>query len=220
VIPPEQDAAFVCAMENVLAVYERPYDERFPVVCLDEQPKQLIAETRQTHQCSDGTVLVDYEYERKGTASIFMSFEPLGGKRFITVHDQHTHKEWASVVADLVENRYAGAEKITLVGDNLSTHKLASLYKAFPAERARAIVKKLEMVYTPKHGSWLNMAECELSVLTRVGIADRVADKETLCNQCSAFEQRRNETANKADWQFTTSDARIKLKRLYPIFNT
>jgi DDE superfamily endonuclease len=127
VIPPEQDAVFVCAMENVLAVYERPYDERFPVVCLDEQPKQLIAETRQTHQCSDRTVLVDYQYERKGTASIFMSFEPLGGKRFITVHDQHTHKEWASVVADLVENRYAGVEKITLVGDNLSTHKLASL---------------------------------------------------------------------------------------------
>jgi DDE superfamily endonuclease len=205
-------------MEQVLAVYERPYDERHPVVCLDEQPKQLIAETRLPRVCSDGTRLYDYEYERKGTASIFMAFEPLGGKRFLSVHERHTHKEWASVVADIVEKHYATAEHITLVMDNLSTHNLASLYKAFPAPRARAIASKITIVFTPKHGSWLDMAESELSVLTRTGLAHRIADIETLKQQCEAFENRRNALQTKADWQFTTSDARIKLKRLYPVF--
>jgi DDE superfamily endonuclease len=205
-------------MEQVLAVYERPYDERHPVVCLDEQPKQLIAETRLPRVCSDGTRLYDYEYERKGTASIFMAFEPLGGKRFLSVHEHHTHKEWASVVADIVEKHYCEAEHITLVMDNLSTHKLASLYKAFPAPRAHAIASKITIVFTPKHGSWLDMAESELSVLTRTGLAHRIADIETLKQQCADFENRRNALQTKANWQFTTSDARIKLKRLYPVF--
>lgn len=206
-------------METVLTVYERPYDEQHPVVCLDEQPKELIAETRAPRQCSDGTVLYDYEYERRGTASIFMAFEPLDGKRFVSVHERHTHKEWASVVADIVEKRYPTAKHITLVMDNLSTHKPESLYKAFPAERARSIANKITILYTPKHGSWLNMAECELSVLTRVGISHRVADIAALQNQCTAFEVRRNAAGATADWQFTTHDARTKLKRLYPAFH-
>lgn len=207
-------------MEQVLEVYQRPYDESHPVVCLDEQPKQLIAEARVPRQCSDGTMLHDYEYERKGTASIFMTFEPLGGKRFLSVYEQHTHKQWANVVADLVENRYANASHLTLVMDNLSTHSLASLYKAFPAPRAQAIARKITITYTPKHGSWLNMAECELSVLTRVGLEERIDTLEKLKQQCHDFEQRRNIAATKANWQFTTPDARVKLKRLYPVFDT
>jgi hypothetical protein len=213
---PEVGADFVCAMEEVLAVYEQPYDAIHPKVCLDESPRQLIGETRTSFTDEHGVQHSDYEYTRNGTADLYMVVEPLGGRREVLIKDQHTRRDWAEVVAHLVEEMYPSAEKITLIQDNLSAHKKSALYELFAPERARAILEKLEFVFTPKHGSWLNMAEIELSVLTRQGLAMRVETKEQLIQQCTDWYETRNGKMSRVDWQFTTKDARIKLKRLYP----
>ncbi len=206
----------MCAMEEVLEVYERPYDEREPVVCLDESPRQLIGEKREPYTDVKGVEHVDYEYTREGTADLYMVVEPLAGRREVTVTDQHTRLDWGKVVAHIVEEMYPSADRITLVQDNLSAHKKSALYELFEPERARAILDKIEFVFTPKHGSWLNIAEIELSVLVRQGIKQRVASKNELETQVKAWYENRNEKASKVDWQFATKDARVKLKRLYP----
>jgi transposase len=203
-------------MEEVLDVYEQPYDPAHPKVCLDESPRQLIGERRESYTDEHGIEHIDYEYTREGTADLYMVVEPLAGRREVLVKDQHTRLDWAEVVAHVVEEIYPTAKKITLVQDNLSAHKKSAFYELFEPERARAIVEKLEFVFTPKHGSWLNIAEIELSVLTRQGLKQRVASKEELERQATAWYEKRNGKMSKVDWQFTTKDARIKLKRLYP----
>lgn len=203
-------------MEEVLDVYQRAYDPLRPVVCLDEARRQLVSETRQSFTDKNGVYRLDYEYKREGVAEVFMVAEPLGGRREVVVTDSHTSQEWAKVVGRLVEEWYAGAERITLVQDNLSAHRKAALYEVFEPKRARAILGKLEFVYTPKHGSWLNVAEIELSILTRQGLTQRVASRSDFDQQVTAWVNQRNDTLSKVDWQFTAMDARIKLKRLYP----
>jgi hypothetical protein len=203
-------------MEEVLDVYARPYDPDAPVIGFDESPKQLISERRESFTDSHGVEHVDYEYTREGTADLYMVVEPLAGKRNVLVKDHHTRLDWAEVIAHVVEEMYPTAKKITLVQDNLSAHKKSALYELFEPARARAILDKIEFVYTPKHGSWLNVAECELSVLTRQGLKGRVENKEELIRQATAWYDTRNDKGAKVDWQFTTKDARIKLKRLYP----
>jgi hypothetical protein len=217
-IPPEQDAAFVCQMEQVLEVYKRPYDSRRPVVCMDEQPRQLISETRRPIPAAAGRPgRVDYEYTREGTCTAWMFVEPLGGWRDVRVTERKTAVDWAEQVRQLVDDpRYAGAERITLVCDNLNTHGLASLYKAFGPAEALRIARRLELVHTPKHGSWLNVAESELSVLTRQCLSRRIATLREVAEQSAAWVVRRNRKQVSVDWQFTTEDARIKLKHLYP----
>jgi hypothetical protein len=217
-IPPEQDAAFVCQMEQVLEVYKRPYDPRRPVVCMDEQPRQLISETRRPIPAAPGRPeRVDYEYVREGTCTIWMFVEPLGGWRDVRVTETKTALDWARQVRRLVDDpRYARAERITLVSDNLNTHGLASLYKAFEPAEALRIARKLELVHTPKHGSWLNVAESELSVLTRQCLSRRIAALPEVAKQAEAWGVRRNRKQVGVDWQFTTEDARVKLKHLYP----
>jgi hypothetical protein len=217
VIPPQANAAFVCAMEDVLEVYTQPYDPAYPVVCLDETSKQRVAETRTPLPAEPGQpVRVDYEYERCGTANLFMTFEPLAGQRHVTVTEHRTAVDFARVVRDLLEVRYPHAERVVLVMDNLNTHTPAALYAAFEPAVARRLVERLEIHHTPKHGSWLNMAEIELSVLSRQCLDRRVADADTLAHEVAAWEQARNAIARPVDWRFTTPDARIKLKRLYP----
>jgi len=216
VIPPQQNATFVCQMEQVLDVYKRPYDPKKPVLCLDETSKQLVSEVRQPLITPKGTILYDYEYRREGTCDVFMVCEPLTGQRLVRVRDQHTRFDWAWVVAEVVENHYAHAEKITLVQDNLSAHKVSAFYELFSPERAKAIVDKLEIVFTPPHGSWLNIAEIELSVLSRQCLKGRIASKELLSEKVTLWQDRRNSLVVKVDWQFSTADARIKLKHLYP----
>lgn len=213
---PEAGPDFVCGMEEVLDLYAQPYDPDHPRVCLDESPKQLISERRESFTDTHGVEHVDYEYTREGTVDLYMVVEPLAGKREVVVKDQHTRLEWAEVVAHVVEDLYPSAKKVTVIQDNLSAHKKSALYELFAPERARAILEKLEFVYTPKHGSWLNVAECELSVLTRQGLGERVACKEEAIRQVTAWYATRNDAGAKVDWQFTTKDARIKLKRLYP----
>ena len=203
-------------MEQVLDVYKRPYDPKNPTVCLDEITKQLVSEVRQSITTATGTILYDYEYHREGTCDLFMVCEPLTGQRFVTVRDQHTRFDWATVVADLVENRYPEADKITLVQDNLSAHKPSALYELFEPDRAKSILDKLEFVFTPKHGSWLNIAEIELSVLARQCLSGRIASKQLLIDKVTLWQNRRNSLVGKVDWRFSTADARIKLKRLYP----
>ena len=209
-------AEFVCAMEGILDVYARPYDARFPVVNLDETTKQLLSEQRQTFTDSKGVVYQDYQYCREGVADIYMIVEALGGRREVLIENDHTSLTYAKVVAHIVEKMYPDAEKITLIEDNLSAHKLSTLYEIFEPQRARSIIEKLEVVKTPKHGSWLNIAECELSVLTRQGLKGRIPDRQTLEETVRAWYQNRNQKQKKVDWQFKTKDARIKLKRLYP----
>jgi hypothetical protein len=203
-------------MEAVLDVYERPYDPEHPVVNLDESPKQLISQVRKTFTDSKGTEYQDYEYKREGVVDMYMVVEPLGGRREVLIKENHAGKTYAEVVAHIVEDMYADAKKITLVEDNLSAHKLAALYEIYQPERARSIAEKLEVVRTPKHGSWLNIAECELSLLTRQGIGKRVPDKQVLEQQVKSWYNQRNSSQTKVNWQFTTKDARVKLKRLYP----
>lgn len=217
-IPPAQDAAFVCQMEQVLEVYKRAYDPSRPVVCMDEQPKQLISETRRPIPAAPGRLeRVDYEYTREGTCTIWMFVEPLGGWRDVRVTETKTAVDWAEQVRRLVDDpRYARAERITLVSDNLNTHGLASLYKAFEPAEALRIARKLELVHTPKHGSWLNVAESELSVLTRQCLSRRIAALLEVAKQAEAWGVRRNRKQVGVDWQFTTEDARVKLKYLYP----
>ena len=203
-------------MEDVLEVYQRAYDPLHPVVCLDEARRQLVSQTRQGFTDKNGVQHVDYEYRREGVAEVFMVAEPLAGQRQVVVTESHTSHEWATVVGQLVEEWYPDAERITLVQDNLSAHRKAALYEVFEPKRARAILSKLAFVYTPKHGSWLNVAEIELSVLTRQGLTGRVASKTEFEQQVQAWVKQRNDKSSKVDWQFTADDARIKLKRLYP----
>ncbi len=217
VIPPKANAEFVCAMEDVLEVYTRPYDPQRPVVCLDEASKQLVAETRVPIPAAPGKLeRIDYEYERKGTANLFMVFEPLVGQRQVTVTARRTAIDFAHVVRNVVEVHYPQADTIVLVMDNLNTHKPAALYEAFEPAEARRLLERLEIHHTPKHGSWLNMAETELSVLATQCLDRRLPDKEPLTREVAAWERQRNTAKCRIDWQFTTQDARIKLKRLYP----
>ena len=216
-IPPDANAAFVAAMEDVIEVYHRPHDPDRPVVCLDETSKQLIAETRLPIPAKPGRPRrVDYEYARNGTANLFMMFAPLEGWRQVKVTDRHAAVDYAQVLKELSDTHFPRASKIVLVQDNLSTHKPASLYEAFPAEEARRLVERFEWHYTPKHGSWLDMAECELSVLSCQCLDRRIPNKAALIKEVTAWQKDRNQKHAKADWQFTTTDARIKLKRLYP----
>ena len=216
-IPPDADAEFVARMEDVLDVYCRPYDPRWPQVCLDEQPVQLVGETRVPLPPAPGRPeCYDYEYERHGTANIFLWVEPLAGRRHVPVTERRTAVDWAHLFQKLVDVQYPEAEGIRLVLDNLNTHRIASLYAAFPPEEARRLARKLELHYTPKHGSWLNIAEIELSALTRQRLGRRFGDFAALAAAVAAWEQERNQRQKGVDWRFATADARIKLKRLYP----
>jgi transposase len=203
-------------MEDVLDVYSRPYDKEYPVVCFDESPKQLVSELRKPYIGKDGVKYEDCEYKREGAAELMMITEPLGGKREVLVREDHTGITWALIMAYIVETMYPAAKIVTIVMDNLSAHKIHNLYKVFDPIRARAIRDRLAIVYTPKHGSWLNIAECELSVLSRQALKKRFASKEELEKQVKAWEVQRNDLQKGVDWQFTTKDARIKLKNLYP----
>jgi DDE superfamily endonuclease len=210
-------AAFVAGMEDVLEVYQRAADPDRPVVCLDETSKQLIKETRPPIPAKAGQpARHDYEYERNGTANLFMLFAPLEGWRHVKITDQRAAVDYAQVLKELSDSHFPDAEKIILVQDNLNTHKPASLYEAFPAAEARRLVEHFEWHYTPKHRSWLDMAESELGVLSSQCLDRRIPDKQTLIEEVAAWENRRNHHNSKADWQFTTADARVKLKRLYP----
>lgn len=216
-IPPHANAEFVCALEDVLEVYTRPYDPQRPQVCIDETSKQLVAETRAPLPASPGQpARVDYEYERQGTANLFMVFEPLAGQRRVKVTERRTAVDFAHLLQEVVAVQYPQADKIVLVMDNLNTHKLASLYEAFAPAEARRLLERLEIHYTPKHGSWLNMAETELSVLATQCLNRRIPHSATLTQEVAAWERQRNAAQCRVNWRFTTPDARIKLKRLYP----
>ena len=218
-IAPDASAAFVANMEDVLEVYQRSHDPKRPLVCLDETSKQLIVETRAPIPAKPGQkARHDYEYTRNGVANLFMMFAPLDGWRHVKVTDRHAAIDYAQALKDLSDTHFPGAAKIVLVQDNFSTHTPASLYAAFPAAEARRLVERLEWHYTPKHGSWLDMAESELGVLSTQCLDRRIPDKPKLLEEVAAWEQNRNKHHAKADWQFTTADARVKLKRLYPSF--
>ena len=218
-IAPEASAAFVANMEDVLEVYQRPHDPKRPLVCLDETSKQLIKETRTPIAVKPGQpVRQDYEYERNGVANLFMMFAPLEGWRRVKVADRRTAVDYAHALKDLSDTHFPDADKIVLVQDNLSTHTTASLYEAFPAPEARRLVERFEWHYTPKHGSWLDMAEAELAVLSTQCLDRRIPDKNKLTEEVAAWEERRNARHANANWQFTTENARIKLARLYPQF--
>jgi DDE superfamily endonuclease len=217
VIPPAQSGTFVAHMEDILELYHRPYDPQVPLVCMDEQPVQLIKETRQPLPAAPGTpARYDYEYERNGTATIFMFTEPLSGVRTVSVRERKTAMDWATEVQHLLETQYPEAARIRLVCDNLNTHGLGSLYETFPPEQARALAARLELHHTPKHGRWLNIAEIELSALTLQCLDRRMPDMATLRAETKQWEHRRNAAQKGVDWQFSTHDARIKLRRLYP----
>ena len=217
VIPPEACAAFVAAMEKVLEVYARLRDPARPLVCLDETSRQLIRETRTPLPHGPGReARVDYEYERAGVVNLFMLFAPLEGWREVSIRDRRTASDYAHVLRELADVHFPKADKITLVQDNLNTHNETSLYKNFSAEEARRIADRFEWHYTPKHGSWLNMAECELSVLGRQCLARRIPDKTTLATEVEAWKKTRNDVGAGCKWQFTTEDARTKLSHLYP----
>jgi uncharacterized small protein (DUF1192 family) len=204
-------------MEDILEVYQRPYDPHRPLVCLDETSKQLTAETRVPIAAKPGQPgRHDYEYRRNGTANLFMMFAPLEGWRHVKVTDRHTAVDYAQVLKELSDTHFPGSAKIVLVQDNLNTHKPASLYEAFPPAEARRLVERFEWHYTPKHGSWLDMAESELSVLSSQCLNRRIPDQQVLKDEVEAWEADRNKKHAKANWQFTTADARVKLKRLYP----
>jgi hypothetical protein len=219
VIPPDANAGFVAAMEDVLETYQKPRDLDRPLVCVDETSKQLIVETRTPIPAKPGRVARhDYEYERNGVANIFMMFAPLEGWREVKVTDRHAAIDYAQVLKELSDMHFPNAKQITLVQDNLSTHTAASLYAAFPAEEARRLVKRFEWHYTPKHGSWLDMAESELGILSSQCLSRRIPNKQILEREVAAWRNHRNKHHAKADWQFTTDDARVGLKRLYPSF--
>ena len=216
-IPPDGDCEFVAAMEDVLEVYKRPFDPRRPVVCQDEASKQLVGEIRTPLPPGPGRVArYDCEYVRNGTANLFVAAEPLAGWRHVEVTATRTRVDWAWFVKRLLDGRYRDAERVVLVMDQLNTHSAGSLYEAFPPEEARRLAARLEVHHTPKHGSWLNMAEIELSCLARQCLDRRVEDAATLRRAAAAWEKDRNRHHRKIDWRFTTADARIKLKRLYP----
>ena len=218
VIPPEADGEFVASMEEVLETYAQPYDANRPVVCMDEQPIQLLKETRQAIPATkEHPRRVDYEYERAGTASIFMFCEPLSGWREVSVRPRRTKVDWAEEMAYLLRTRYQNAEKVILICDNLNTHTRGAFYETFPAEEARELVKRFEFRYTPKHGSWLNISENELSSMTRQCLKDRkIGDVETLREETQAWSSYQNKNQRGVDWQFRIDDARTKLKSIYP----
>jgi len=218
VIPPQADAEFVAHMEEVLETYEKPYDPGKPVICMDEQPVQLLKETRPPIPATaTHAKRVDYEYERAGTATIFMFTEPLAGWREVTVRPRKTKVDWALEIAGLLEGRYTACEKVILVCDNLNTHTKGAFYEAFEPERARSLVRRIEFCYTPKHGSWLNVAENELSALTRQCIfGRRIGDIATLQGEAQAWSSDVNDTQKGVDWQMKIDDARMKLKSVYP----
>jgi hypothetical protein len=218
-IPPKQNSAFVAAMEDVLAVYARPYDPQRPVVCMDEKPYQLLDHVREPLPARPGdTEKVDNEYKRNGTCSIFIFTEPLAGWRDAEALNRRTKLDWAHKVRWLLDDQYPDARKVVLVMDNLNTHNTSSLYEAFAPEEAFRLAQRLEIHYTPKHGSWLNIAECELSSLAAQCLgARRIADIESLNLELMAWHSQRNCRQKGVDWQFTTKDARVKLRRLYPI---
>lgn len=216
-IPPEQNAEFVCTMENVLEVYKRPLDPARPVVCFDEKSKQLVGEVAVPIPAAPGRdERQDYEYSRNGTANLFMLVEPLAGRRHVTVTSRRTKLDFARQMKELVDVHYPKAVKVTLVMDNLNTHRMSCLYEAFTPAEARRIAEKIEVVHTPKHGSWLNMAECELSVLEKQCLSDRIGDEATLRERVGRWNNDRNGRSKTINWQFRTADARIKLRRLYP----
>lgn len=207
-------------MEDILSVYARPYDPRYPQVCMDETNKQLIQDVRTPIPAKPGRVArYDSEYERNGVTNIFIFYEPLAGQRHVTVTDRRTKQDWAHQVKTLLDVYYPDAEKVVLVMDNLNTHTGASLYETFEPEEARRLLERLEIHYTPKHGSWLNMAEPELSVLSSQCLDRRIPDKETLAREIAAWEKRRNAFRAGSDWRFSTHNARIKLKNLYPMLS-
>jgi len=227
VIPPEQNGQFVAQMEETLDLYQMPYDPSKPMVNMDEQPVQLVKETRAPIPAKAGSAdtpgspeRFDYEYERNGTANVFMFAEPLSGKRHVNIRERKTSIDWAQEIKELLDVHYPKADIVRLVCDNLNTHKIGSLYEAFPPEEAHRLSKRLEIHHTPKHGSWLNIAEIELSVLTSQCLDRRIPDIETLRKETKAWEKRRNGLQKGVDWRFTTNDARIRLKRLYPQIQT
>lgn len=213
VIPKAQSAEFVLRMEAVLSVYERPYDEQRPVVCLDESPRQLI-EVKQERK-ADGALVQDSEYIRRGVAEIYMAFEPLAGKRYVSIEDNHAARTWVKVVASLLDNQYKDCPCITLVEDNLTAHRPCTFYEVYEPAIARAYLNRIEFVFTPKHGSWLDMAEIELSVLER-DCKKSFENKEKLMQHIEHWQKQRNDKQVKANWHFTDKEARIKLKKLYP----
>jgi len=217
VLPPKANAGFVAAMEDVLDVYARPYDPQRPQVCIDEGGKQLIGDVREPLPVRPGLPRrEDYEYERQGMANLFMVFEPLVGTRQVEVTERKTNRDFARLIRRVVDEWYPSAAKVVLVLDNLSTHTPAALYEAFEPAEARRLVEKIEWHYTPKHGSWLNVAEMELSVLARQCLDRRIPDLEALRREVAAWVATRNRAVAKVHWQFTTADARVKLKKLYP----
>jgi len=218
-IPPEQNSSFVANMEDVLEVYSRPYDEKRPVVCMDEQPIELHDDSRQPIPMSESnhTEKVDHEYVRKGTCCGFMFTEPLGGWRRVDILESRKRDDWAHQIRKLVDEDFPDAEVIVLVCDNLNTHNIASLYQAFPPAEARRIWERLELHHTPKHGSWLDMAEVELSVFSSQCLSRRFASIEEVRSEAKAWYIQRNKLEKTINWHFTTEDARIKLKHLYPV---
>jgi len=206
-------------MEDVLEVYQRPYNPEYPVVCMDESPKQLIGEVHPPIPIKPGSVeKIDAEYVRHGTVEIFIEVEPLAGKRHVAVTERRTKIDWAAQIKEMLDIRYPEAKKVVLVMDNLNTHSTASFYEAFPPEEARRLAERLEIHYTPKHGSWLNIAEIELSVLQGQCLNRRIADIGTMRTEVDSWQTNRNNQIKKINWQFTTDKARTKLKRLYPTF--
>ena len=217
-IPPKANAEFVAAMEDTLEVYQRPFDPARPLICLDEAAKQLLGEVRAPLPMQPGCpAKQDGEYTREGTAALFMVCEPLTGQRRVFVRARRQRVDFAAVIKTLCDEWHPGAQKIVLVLDQLNTHGVASLYAAFPPAEARRLTERLEIHHTPKHGSWLNMAEIELSVLARQCLDERMESQEKLAREVAAWQQARNAATCKVDWRFTTADARIKLKRLYPV---
>lgn len=208
-------------MENILEIYKRPYEITRPLVCMDETSKQLVKEIRRSISAKPGhPIRYDYEYERNGVCNLFMFYEPFGGKRFVSVTDRRTKKDWAIQIKELLDVHYLNAEKVVLVMDNLNTHKGASLYEKFPPAEARRLLNRLEIHYTPKHASWLNIAEIELRVLSGQCLNRRIPDKQNLAKEIRAWQKQRNFLQAKVDWQFSTENARIKLKKLYPTLLT
>jgi hypothetical protein len=216
VIPPKRNAEFVANVEDILEIYKRPYNSAVPVICMDEQPTQLFKQTRTTMAVEPGKPeRVDYQYERNGTAANFMLAEPPGGWRKVNARYQKTSVDWAAEIKELPDKDYPQVRKVVLVCDNLNTHKIASFYEAFEPKEALRLAQRLEIHYTPKHGSWLNVAEIELSVFTKQCLDRRIPDIATLWQESKAWYRKRNANQKAVDWQFTTEDARVKLKRLY-----
>jgi len=207
-------------MEDILDVYCRPYDPRRPLLCMDEMGKNLVADKHAPEAMKPGQPRrEDYTYEKKGSGKVFIACEPLAGKRYLQVSKRRTKKDWACFIHELLTGPYAEVEKVVIVMDNLTTHSPASLYEVFPPQEAKALADRLEIHYTPKHASWLNIAEIELSVLVRQGLARNIATLQELCEQAEQWQDQRNQAETTVNWHFTTTDARIKLKRLYPVLN-